>query len=294
LAQESILSKTHGQTILEIEKDIVKYSNINQEETLIVLTNKRLILKINGRNINIPLGNIRKLERGPKGVCYCDDNKTILIDYYFKGNRVRSVIIIDFFRDDFFLLLMRSIIGTCEIFLQYPSFLGGIIKTDSKWAKGSLKINEKNFYIKTMKKEFLFYFDDVVDFGQNLYLKDSSGKTILSLLVLQGEEEIGFNIYTDSNLIPFIELYLSTVGQNETDKMRLDEMTNQLLFLLYTGYKNEGEIMEIMGIPKEELDKLYDQLIDRKIVRLVEIKRVVELTNPTIKYVNSIVKRGFG
>lgn len=294
MPKESVLSKTRGQTIVEIERDIVRYSNINQENSLIVLTTKRLILKMKEKNINIPLGNIRKLERGPKGVCYCDDNKTILIDYYYKGNRVRSVLIIDFFRDDFFLLLIRTIIGTCETFLQYPSFLGGIIKTDSKWVKGTLRINEKNFYIRTRRREYLYYFDDVIDFGQNLYLKESSGKTILSLLVLRDDEEIGFNIYTDSNIIPFIELYLSTVVENGTDMMKLDEMTNQLLFLLYTGYKNEEEITEILGITKEKLDRLYDQMIERKIVRLVEIKRVVELTNPTVKYVNSIVKGGFG
>ncbi|WP_010477540.1 CheF family chemotaxis protein [Thermococcus zilligii] len=73
----------------------------------------------------------------------------------------------------------------------------------------------------------------------------------------------------------------------------LDEMEQQVLMALYSGM-NPLTLHEMFGISEKELEEIYDRLMDKGLLKLVMIRKVVDLTREGRKLVNKMMKYGMG
>ena len=216
------------------------------------------------------------------------------MDFIVKEERYLSILIVDDLRDEFFFSIIRSIIGVCQVYFRFPSSIGGIIKTGKGWSRGVLVIDENTLVIKGKDRVIKIRMSDIIDYGRNILIPESNGRPVISIIILYNDEEIGLSITSSEKYLRFIEYYMGVLIDTYMGKMEYNDITNQLLFLLHTGFTREEEIVEMLGITEDELNIIYDNLLNERTVKLVEIKRVVSLTKPTLRYVNLIVKKGFG
>ena len=71
----------------------------------------------------------------------------------------------------------------------------------------------------------------------------------------------------------------------------LDEIEKQILMALYSGL-NPLEVHQFLGIDEREIEEIYDRMIDKGLLKIVMIRKVVDLTREGRKIVNKLMEYG--
>lgn len=290
-----MLGKYGAELILPAEKNVVSYPKTNRFKGQIILTSSRILMQNSKNKISIMLSDITSIEKAPKGWCPGEESRSFSIDFTNRGDRYKVVAFVGpLSRDKIVERLKREVIGTCQIYFKYPAVQGGVMDNSSNWQKGKLLLTDKKAVVRSDKEDLILPYETIIDYGRNLFVGETRGMPTITVMFQKKDEEEGIVFIGESHNMSILEDYLKDITEKITMDLDLDESLNQLILVLDTGVTSESDISQIMGLDIKEVEALFDRLINMKLVRLVRIRREVELTRPTLRYINLKVKQGFG
>ena len=288
-----MLARYKGEIILPAEKNVVQYPAANRTPGMVVLTDRRLIFQNSRGKVPVSLRSITAIDKAPKGWCPGEENRAFSVDFTMEGDRYKVVVFLGpLTRDMAVERIRREMVGSCRIYFKYPAIQGGVMDNSDNWTRGGLILRDKDMIILGGEKKVTIPYDSIVDYGRNLFIGDSRGMPTITIINHTGEEDVGLVVIGESHNLSVFEDYLKDITDKITLDLDLDEDLNKLLFVLNTGISDEDEIAKIMDIPVRRVEKLMDRLIQMRLVKLVRIKRDVELTRGSIRYINQKIRDG--
>lgn len=95
-----------------------------------------------------------------------------------------------------------------------------------------------------------------------------------------------------SKEFPVLQAEFKEVIEKELKELEsLDEMEKQILMALYSGL-NPLEVHQFLGLDEREIEEIYDRMIDKGLLKIVMIRKVVDLTREGRKIVNKLIEYG--
>ena len=229
---------------------------------------------------------------------------------------------------EFIHTIFEILINGKTVKLLLARIKGGAINMESKWEDGSLRIisiksakrgtTERNIVVLDSSKRPIPIFSDVEDMdveeidmeGKKVeawkikhfyvnetitsYLYIPEKKTRLYVLRYLLRYIPGYFEFVRklSKEFPMLQAEFKEVIEKELKELEsLDDMEKQILMALYSGL-NPLEIHQFLGLTEEEIEEIYDRMIDKGLLKIVMIRKVVDLTREGRKIVNKLIEYG--
>ncbi|WP_297535347.1 CheF family chemotaxis protein [Thermococcus sp.] len=224
--------------------------------------------------------------------------------------------------------IFETLINGKSVKIQLARIKGGALNLDSKWEDGSLRIisvtsaktgkKERNIVVLDRNMKPVPIFSDVEDMdleevelnGQKviawkikhfhisetvtsyLYIPEKRTRLYVLRYLMKYVPSYFEFIIKLSKEFPELEAEFKEFVEKELKELQsLDEIEKQILMALYSGL-NPLEIHQFLGISERELEEIYDKMIDRGLLKIVMIRKVVELTREGRKIVNKLIEYG--
>jgi helix-turn-helix protein len=295
MTTEKVLYKYQAEMIVPAEKNVVQYPKDSRAMGLIVISDSRLIFKNAKSRFAILFKDINRIQVAPPGWCPGEENWAFAVECSVKGDRYKIVAYVNpSIRDLVVRTIRMMMINGSNIYFKYPAMKGGVMDRSDKWTKGKLFLQENIILLVGKEKKVKVPYQSIINYGHNLYVGDSRGMPTITIINHEEEEEVGVVIIGESHTLSTFENFLKEITDSIELGLDLGDELNQVLMILNSGVTNEEDIAEIIGIPVKDVERLMDKLIDMKLVKLVRIRRDVELTRSSIRYLNQVIKDGFG
>ncbi|KUH33520.1 hypothetical protein APY94_06045 [Thermococcus celericrescens] len=229
---------------------------------------------------------------------------------------------------EFIHTLFETLINGKAVKVQLARMKGGAINMESSWQDGSLRIvsvksakrgkTERNIVILDQDRRPIPVFSDVED--MDIEQVDLNGKkieawkvkhfyineTVTSYLHIPEKKTRLFVlryllkyipsyfefILKVSKEFPTLQAEFKEVMEKELKELEsLDETEKQILMALYSGL-NPLEVHQFLGLSEREIEEIYDRMIDKGLLKIVMIRKVVDLTRDGRKIVNKLIEYG--
>ncbi|AMM53319.1 CheF family chemotaxis protein [Pyrococcus kukulkanii] len=229
---------------------------------------------------------------------------------------------------DFIHKIFESLINGKPAMIQLARIVGGAINMESKWQKGWLRVvkvksartqkTERSVVVITEDKKPVSIFSDIEDIeveevdmdGRKvkawkirhyyinqsvtsyLYIPEKQTQLFVLRYLLKynpGTMEFIMKIADD---FPALKAEFQEFMERELRELEaLDEMEKQILVALYSGI-DPLELHQFLGVSEKEIEEIYDRMIDKGLLKIVMIRKVVDLTNEGRRLVNKLLKYG--
>ncbi|AIU68846.1 hypothetical protein TEU_00015 [Thermococcus eurythermalis] len=224
--------------------------------------------------------------------------------------------------------IFEVLINGKPVKIQLARVKGGALNMESKWQDGTLRIvsvksakkgrTERNIVVLDPDMRPIPIFSDVEDMdieevemdGKKIqawkikhfyidetvtsYLYIPEKKTRLFVLryllkYIPGYFEFIMKV---SKEFPTLQAEFQEVMEKELKELEsLDEIEKQILMALYSGL-NPLEVHQFLGLSEREIEEIYDRMIDKGLLKIVMIRKVVDLTREGRKIVNKLIEYG--
>ncbi|WP_323170927.1 CheF family chemotaxis protein [Natrialba sp. PRR66] len=249
-----------------------KLSDTNWSNGRLVLSNKRLVIVSNSGKETIPLSKIQSI-RGRYDV-----NQTVAkVSDYISINYGPNVYLISMDAvNEFELQIQKAILDGEIVLVKHPAVKGGVVQ-DSSWRKARVKINEgvANFAIESGE----FVQIEVDDVGT----VESDERTVRSQErpVIEAEHtEDGSSVQTylsgSSQNCAMLKSVLDRGAEKNASQIDLSGKEEEVLMAIYSGV-SPFEVPEFLDIDTDEVEEIYERLIELQVLEEVRVRREVAL-----------------
>ncbi|AEC52056.1 hypothetical protein PNA2_1141 [Pyrococcus sp. NA2] len=224
--------------------------------------------------------------------------------------------------------VFEVLINGKSVMLQLARIVGGAINMESKWEEGWLRVvrvksartqrTERSIVVITKDKRPVSIFSDLEDIeieevdmnGKKvkawkirhfhidqsvtsyLYIPDKKVQLFVLRYLLKYNPTMLEFIMKISDDFPTLKSEFQEIMEKELKELEsLDEMEKQILVALYSGI-NPLELHQFLGLSEKEIEEIYDRMIDKGLLKIVMIRKIVDLTNEGRKIVNKLLKYG--
>lgn len=225
----------------------------------IVLTSKRLILSTNNDKQAIPHSKI---------LLPAEDETVVPEGLTAPGATPLkigpNVILVDAQQlDDFESEYCRAALHDEVILVKYPAIVGGVVQGDASWSKARFRLDEDRIRLGLPEGETVtFPIDDVGT--METATEQVAGETREVVKVEHTDEE-GRSVETHFSGVEWhpraLASLLRSTLEKRDDEHELDDLENQVLMALYSGV-SPFEIADFVGIDVEEVEEIYQTLLD--------------------------------
>jgi helix-turn-helix protein len=239
----------------------------------ILLSNKRLVLAAGDGKRTIPLKRIRSLD-GRTDVNQLVAKVSGYVSLQLEGDDVVLVAAED--ADSFERMLYRALLDRSVVLAKHPAVEGGVV-TDAEWEKARLKIEEEAVALAVADGSFVeIDLDDIgsMETGERS-VKDETRKI---LEVEHSEEGTSVQTYISgtSRRARILETLLRKGESRSEIGVELTERQNEVLMALYSGV-SPFEIPDFLGMDVDEVEEVYDRLVELDVVEEIRTRREVAL-----------------
>ncbi|ELY93087.1 hypothetical protein C482_20471 [Natrialba chahannaoensis JCM 10990] len=249
-----------------------KLSDTNWSNGRIVLSNKRIVIVSNDGKVTIPLGKVQSI-RGRYDV-----NQTVAkVSNYISINYGANVYLISMGDvQEFELQIQKAVLDGEIVLVRHPAVKGGVVQ-DSSWRKARVKINEgvANFAIESGE----FVQIEVDDVGT----VESDERTVRSQErpVIEAEHtEDGSSVQTylsgSSQNCAMLKSVLDRGAEKNASQIDLSGKEEEVLMAIYSGV-SPFEVPEFLDIDTDEVEEIYERLIELQVLEEVRVRREVAL-----------------
>ena len=238
----------------------------------ILLSNKRLVLAGSGGKQTIPLSKIDDL--GGR----FDANQAIAsISDYLSLHIGDDVILLaptdyEEFESDFY----HALLDRESFLVRHPAVAGGVVQ-NTEWEQAGLKIEDDAISVATTAGTFVgIELDDIgtIKTGERTVLEES--RRVLEVEHSEDGTSVQTYLSGEDRLVGILESLVAKGDEETTTSLDLTETEKQVLTALYSGV-SPFEVPEFIGIDVEEVEELYERLIDHDVLEEIRIRREVEL-----------------
>lgn len=176
------------------------------------------------------------------------------------------------------------------VYFLSPATRGGVVVKDSKWDKGYLSITDEALWFLSSSKQIRIAIDSLGSVEKDLRTVGKKQRVVLVVTHVENGEVITSFVLCPETTLEMLQNYIQNIIDKNKPKGRLSEIEEQILTMVYTGVDSVG-VESILGITTDELNKLYDKLVNMGLARVVKIRKEIELTPKGVALVNEIMKK---
>jgi len=268
---EHALVDTKGKFV-QVVSDGRKRNDIEWLPGRILLSNKRLVLATNDGKRTIPLSKVSSVTASQM------NQPLAQVDSYIKVQAGRNVTLISAKKaEEFQEKLYSTLLDQTVVLVNHPAVKGGVVQ-DGGWEKGRLKLDGDCINLAIASGTFVEL--DIDDVGT----VEAKEKTIRGdeRPLLEVEHTIeGTSVETHISGTPrHVSLIEGLVRQGEqrniADDVDLSDKETQVLMALYSGI-SPFKIPDFVDMGIEEVEDVYDRLMEADILEPVRTRREVQL-----------------
>ncbi len=256
----------------QVIRDGRKLSDTSWSNCRIILSNKRLVIVGNDRKETIPLSKIQSI-RGRYDV-----NQTIAkVSDYISVNAGSNVYLVSVGQvDEFELQIQKAILDGQIVLVKHPAVRGGVVQEVS-WKKARIKIDPGVANLAVEDGSFVQI--EVDDVGT----VETAERTIQSTkrpIVEAEHTEDGSSVQTyvsgSKQNISILKSVLDRGAEKNASSIDLSAKEEEVLMAIYSGV-SPFEVPEFLGLDTDEVEEIYERLIELDILEEVRVRREVAL-----------------
>ncbi|KTG08442.1 CheF family chemotaxis protein [Haloferax profundi] len=269
---EHKLGDTRGR-FLQVVKNGREIHDVDWTSGRILLSNRRLVLAGTAGKRTIELNAIEKL-----GGRFDVNQRIATVSDYFSIHIPSGVVLLapvdyDEFEIDFFGALLNS----KQFLARHPAVAGGVVQ-NTEWEKARLKVEEEAVSMATVGGKFVeIRLDDIgaIKTGERKVVDD-----VRSLIEVEHSDDEGTSLQTyisgPDRAITFLYSLLREGEELSETSIELSETDKQVLTALYSGVA-PFDIPDFLGLDVDQVEELFERLIDHNVVEEVRIRHEVQL-----------------
>jgi helix-turn-helix protein len=239
----------------------------------ILLSNKRLILAGNGGKRTIPLGNVESLD----GRTDVNQLVTKVSGYVTLQLTTGDVMLVSAEDPEAFeRMLYRALLDRKVVLARHPAVEGGVV-TDAEWKKARLKVEEGAVDLAIADGSFVeIDLDDIGSMEANERSVNDEKRQVLE--VEHSEEGTSVQTYISGTerRSAILESLLRKGESRSEIGVDLTERQSEVLMALYSGV-SPFEIPDFLGMDVDEVEAVFDRLIELDVVEEIRVRREVAL-----------------
>ncbi|MFB6151084.1 MAG: CheF family chemotaxis protein [Haloarculaceae archaeon] len=271
MADEKKIADVQGQ-FMQVMESGRQLDDATWQSCRIVLTSQRLVLIADGK-MSIPLDEIDEI-----GGRWDVNQRAAQVASYLAVHVGDEVVLVsaaehDEFETDFYHACLNGEI----LYVRHPAVEGGVVQS-TEWTKARIRITDEDIRFALADGERV-----VVD-------RDDIGEVEIDERQAVGEERTVIEVeHTEGNIsvetyVTGSEYDLSVLGQvleegverNRAD-LDLGPVEEQVVMALHSGV-SPFEIPDFVGADVEEIEEIYDRLVELDVIEVVRERTEVEMT----------------
>lgn len=229
----------------------------------IVLTSERLILQTNGGKQAIPYSKIRLLDDDAAEL------DTMVPDSISIGAATGlkigdNLVLIDSQHEDGFVTeYCKAALHDTVILAKCPAVVGGVVQEDAAWSKARFRLDEEQIKLGLPDNETVsFGLDDVGTIDETSQTVMGEQRTVVKVEHTDEDDRSmqthfsGMEWHTQT-----LATLLTNIIEERQNEYELSDLESQVLMALYSGV-NPFEMADFVGIDVDEVEEVYQQLLD--------------------------------
>jgi len=256
----------------QVIRDGRKLSDTGWSTGRIVLSNKRLVIVGNEGKETIPLSKIQSI----KG--RYDVNQAIAtVSDYISINYGANVYLVSMDEVDAFELKIQKAILDGEIVLiKHPAVKGGVVQ-DTSWEKARVKINPgvANFAVESGKLVQIEV-DDVGTVETDERTVRSKERPTLEAEHTEEDSSVQTYLSGSKQNVAILKSVLDRGAKKNASSIDLSSKEEEVLMAIYSGV-SPFEVPEFLDIDTDEVEAIYERLIELDVLEEVRVRREVAL-----------------
>ncbi|MFB6210976.1 MAG: CheF family chemotaxis protein [Halobacteriales archaeon] len=268
---EHKVADTQGKFLQVVESGRQR-SDVSWQQGRIILSNKRLILVDNDGKRALPLKKLQSLE-GRYDVNQMVAEVANYLSLQF-GDDVFLIAPSDY--TEFEWTLYQTLLNRTVVIARHPAVEGGVVQ-DTDWEKAQLKVEEGELNVVLASGGLVAIdLDDIGSIEENRRTVMDDKRDILE--VEHSEEGTSVETYLSGQPrhVAIVKSLLEKGAQQSEAGIELDDDEKQVLMALYSGV-SPFEIPDFVGMEVDEVESVFDRLIELDILEEVRKRREVTL-----------------
>jgi helix-turn-helix protein len=269
--EEQKLADAKGKFV-QVVVDGRKRNDVDWKSGRMILSNKRLVLVSSEGKRTIALSKISGV-KGRNNV-----NQAIAkVSGYLSlqvGKNVTLIAPQDV--ETFEQTLYSALLDQSVVLVNHPAVKGGVIQ-DSSWEKGRLTIESETINLAVSTGTFIEL--DIHDIGTveraTKTVKDAERRVVEIEHTIEGES-VETHVSGRSQTVSVLETFARRGERENEANVDLSQEETEVLMALYTGV-SPFQIPSFVGMDIEQVEEIYNRLIDAEILEPVRTRREVEL-----------------
>jgi helix-turn-helix protein len=269
---EEKVMDTRGK-FLKVVQDGRKLNDANWIPGRVILSNKRVVVAAENGKLTIPLSEIADI-----GGRY-DVNQTVAsVSNYVSLRHDNDVVLFTFKNTEGFKwALYEAILGGEIVLAKHPAVEGGVVQ-DTDWEKARLSVQTGTVGVAVASGSFV-EIDHADIGGVRLEERTVSGdeRPVVEVEHTEGPTSVETHLAATQRRGELLESLLREGARQHEVEVDLGADEQQVLMALYSGV-SPFEIPDFVGLEVDEVEEIYERLIELEILDEVRQRREVTLT----------------
>ncbi|AQL43243.1 hypothetical protein BV210_11170 [Halorientalis sp. IM1011] len=236
----------------------------------IVVTNKRLVLSTRGNKQTVPLSKLSLVDEPPEIAAteHVTDFTAIRV-----GSAVIFLTLPDAALEE---TICRATLHDEIVLVKHPAVEGGVVQ-DTDWEKAKFRYVDERIKMALSDGRVAIDVDNVGSIDTSQSTVRGTDRTVIAVEHTEGDISVETHLTgTERHTRALDSLFTSAVERNEGDLDELDDMESQVLMALYSGV-SPFEMSDFVGIPPDEVEEIYQRLLEMGAVDEVRTRTEVAL-----------------
>jgi len=273
MSGEKPLVDTKGKFV-QVVTDGRKRNDIEFQPGRVLLSNKRLVLVTNQGKRTVPLSKLTSVTASQM------NQPLAQVDSYIKLQAGRDVWLVSPAAEEFEEQLYSTLLDQIVVLVKHPAVEGGVVQ-EAGWEKARFKIDEEQEdTINLAISSGTFVEMDIDDVG-TVEAKEKpirgDERPLLEIEHTIDRTSVETHLSGSPRHVSLIEgLVRKGEQRNTADDVELSDDEIQVLMALYSGI-SPFKIPEFVGMDIDEVEDIYDRLMEADILEPVRTRREVQL-----------------
>lgn len=271
-SSERKLADVQGQ-FTQVVKDGHKYDDVSWRSGRFLLSDRRLILIGNEGKRTIPISDIDTI-----GGRHDVNQAVATVSGYISLQIGNDVILVSPNDDDesFQTALHKALLDGEIVLVKHPAVEGGVV-TDAAWRKGRLSLDADTVNIAVDTGELVTIDrDDIGGVERTEQTVRSDTRPVLDVEHSPEETSVRTHISGTPRHCSILETVLEQGAEQNRAELDLGKNEKEVLVALYSGV-SPFDIPDFLGLPVDEVEDIYERLIELDVLEEVRVRREVAL-----------------
>ena len=270
--EERKIADTQGR-FAQVERDGRPLDDATWTQVRILLSNKRLILASGSGKRTVPLTTINEI-----GGRYDVNQQIAQVSSYLALHiGENDVILVAATESDVFeSCLFQAFLDQRVVLSKHPAVEGGVVQ-DSQWQKARLKVEDDELGVALAGGSFvLIELDDIGSVEAAKRTVKGEERGVLEVEHSQGGTSVETHFSASDQICSVLEALLKKGEKQSETAIDLSDTEKEVLMALYSGV-SPFDIPDFIGVEVDEVEEIYERLVDLEVVEEVRKRREVTL-----------------